>query len=242
MLWPRLIKKYGGQLTDSLDLSSLSKISDGYTPGQIVNVIQNVLSERRIKQVCLELYQYFLDIVRLPNVLCTFSLRPVTRGYPTNIYLLKFNERNTRKRCEICLKVNVNFFKVNFKDISHLPLVILLLTLNKQMLAGYGFGPNEGDYVSNIFMILLARFIEKSGDSLARNVHLKYLLLRLRLILSQHTLICSNSIIEALKKGVKYVLSKQRHQKGVSDVSDLFLMSLLLTLNIFHTFFYFFYC
>ena len=61
MLWPRLIKKYGGQLTDSLDLSSLSKISDGYTPGQIVNVIQNVMSERRIKQVCLELCQCSLD-------------------------------------------------------------------------------------------------------------------------------------------------------------------------------------
>ena len=107
VLWPRLIKKYGGQLTDSLDLSSLSKISDGYTPGQIVNVIQNVMSERRIKQVCLELCQYSLDKRRLLNVFCTFNLRPVSRGYSANIYLFKVNKINARKRCEICSKLTI---------------------------------------------------------------------------------------------------------------------------------------
>ena len=67
------------------------------------------------------------------NVLCTF---------PAGIYLLKFNNRNTntRTRCEICSKLTIKtperrqwhrsgIFIVNFKYISHLVLVFLLLTL-----------------------------------------------------------------------------------------------------------------
>jgi len=38
-------------ITDSLDISSLSKLTDGYTPGHMVEVIKTVLTERRIKQV-----------------------------------------------------------------------------------------------------------------------------------------------------------------------------------------------
>ena len=46
--------------------------------------------------------------------------------------------------------------------------------------------------------------------------------------------------IETLEKGMKYVQSEQyRHQ---NDVSDIVLVSLLLTLNIFHTFFSVFFC
>ena len=64
---------------------------------------------------------------------------------PANIYLLKVNNRNTRKRCEICLKSTIKtperpqwrlfvVFNVNFEHISHLFLAFLLLTLNKQIL------------------------------------------------------------------------------------------------------------
>ena len=64
---------------------------------------------------------------------------------PANIYLLKVNNRNTRKRSEICSKVTIKtperrqwrrsgVFIVNFKYISHLFLVLSMLTLNKQML------------------------------------------------------------------------------------------------------------
>ena len=60
---------------------------------------------------------------------------------PAGIYLLKVNSRNTRTRCEICSKLIINIpeqrqwrrsglFIVNFKHISHLVLVFLLLTLN----------------------------------------------------------------------------------------------------------------
>ena len=56
------------------------------------------------------------------------------------IYLLKVNNRNTRKRCEICPKLTkktpercrrrFGVFIVDFEHISHLVLVFPLLTLN----------------------------------------------------------------------------------------------------------------
>uniref|UniRef100_I3IZZ0 Zgc:153738 n=1 Tax=Oreochromis niloticus TaxID=8128 RepID=I3IZZ0_ORENI len=50
ILWKQLIRKHGGEVTEALDLSSLAKISDGYTPGHIVQVIQSVLTKHRIFQ------------------------------------------------------------------------------------------------------------------------------------------------------------------------------------------------
>lgn len=50
MLWKSFITKNNGILTDSLDLSSLAKVSDGYTPGYILNAVKEVLTERRISQ------------------------------------------------------------------------------------------------------------------------------------------------------------------------------------------------
>lgn len=50
-LWRELILKQKGVITDNLDVSSLAKISDGYTPGHIIEVINQVLSERRKQQV-----------------------------------------------------------------------------------------------------------------------------------------------------------------------------------------------
>ena len=68
-------------------------------------------------------------------------------GNPAYIYLFKVNNRNTRKRWEISSKLTIKtperhhwrrsgFFIVNFEHISHLFQVFLLLTLNKEMLAG----------------------------------------------------------------------------------------------------------
>ncbi|XP_076009463.1 dynein regulatory complex protein 11 [Genypterus blacodes] len=50
ILWRELIKKHGGEVTTALDLGSLSKISDGYTQGHMVKVIQSILNKRRILQ------------------------------------------------------------------------------------------------------------------------------------------------------------------------------------------------
>ena len=68
--------------------------------------------------------------------------------YPTtNIYFFKDNNRNTRKRCEICLKLTIKkieqrqwrhfgVFIVNFKHFLTPFLVFLLLALNNYMLPG----------------------------------------------------------------------------------------------------------
>ena len=63
-----------------------------------------------------------------------------------NIYLFKVNNRNTRKRCEMCSKLTIKtperhqlhrsgVFFINFEHISHLFQVFLLMTLNKWMFA-----------------------------------------------------------------------------------------------------------
>ena len=57
--------------------------------------------------------------------------------FPANIYLFKFNNRNTRRRCEVCSKLKIKqpmtfsgVFIVFFENISHLSLVFLLLNMN----------------------------------------------------------------------------------------------------------------
>ena len=74
--------------------------------------------------------------------------------FPASIYLFKVNNKNPRKRCDICSKITAKMlerrqwchsgvFTVNFENISHLFLVFLLLTLNKYMLAGLVCWPSE---------------------------------------------------------------------------------------------------
>ena len=46
-----MITNNGGQITDALDLSSLTKVADGYTPGDIHTAVTVVLTEKRIQQV-----------------------------------------------------------------------------------------------------------------------------------------------------------------------------------------------
>ena len=66
---------------------------------------------------------------------------------PAGIYLFKANNRNTRARCEICLELSITtpeqrqwghsgVFIVDFEHVSHLALVLLLLTLNMYMPTG----------------------------------------------------------------------------------------------------------
>ena len=52
--------------------------------------------------------------------------------FPAIIYLLKVNNKNTRKRCDICSKLTrkarrSGVFIVNFEHISHIFLVFLML-------------------------------------------------------------------------------------------------------------------
>ena len=62
---------------------------------------------------------------------------------PAGMYLLKFKNRNTRARCEICSKLTIKTPErrwrcsgvsiANFEHISHLAPGFLLLTLNKEV-------------------------------------------------------------------------------------------------------------
>ena len=75
------------------------------------------------------------------------KLHSFDNPYPTNIYLLKVNDKNTGKACKKCSKLIIKtverchcsssgFFIVNFEHISHLFLlflVVLLLNLNSKM-------------------------------------------------------------------------------------------------------------
>ena len=81
---------------------------------------------------------------RLVNI----PLYSSSKVFSANFYLFKVNNRNTRKRCEICSKLTIKtperrywrrsaVFIVNFEHISHLFLVFLTLTWNKKILAGF---------------------------------------------------------------------------------------------------------
>ena len=56
VLWQHLISEHGGIITGHLDVSSLTKITDGYTQGHLVEAVKFILSERRIGQVSFENY------------------------------------------------------------------------------------------------------------------------------------------------------------------------------------------
>ena len=92
--------------------------------------------EKEIENIY-QCYNFFYVQFRINFSFCTFS-----RHFLANIYSFKFNHRSIRKRCEICSKLTIktpeqrqwrrsSVFIINFKDISHLSLVFLLLNLNK---------------------------------------------------------------------------------------------------------------
>ena len=105
-----------------------------------------------------------------------------------NSYLFKGNNRNTRKRCKIYLLLTIKAtersqwsrsgaFIVNFEHISHFFLLFLLLTLNKQMLAGLivfsngfkSFLPGSCCITKNIkFKLCVAILLEKGLQMLRR--------------------------------------------------------------------------
>ena len=101
--------------------------------------------------VAAEFYEFFLNTFIKEHLQATASLIslfliwnifcPTFRvpSYTANIHLLKVNNRNTRKRYEICWKLLIktverrhchrsSVFIINFEHISNLLLVLLLLT------------------------------------------------------------------------------------------------------------------
>ncbi|NXK07451.1 DRC11 protein, partial [Herpetotheres cachinnans] len=51
LLWKHIILQNGGVITNSLNISCLAKVSDGFTQGHIVQAVQAVLSELRLLQM-----------------------------------------------------------------------------------------------------------------------------------------------------------------------------------------------
>ena len=67
-----MIKKHGGVISSSLNLSSLAKVTEGYTAGRMETAIQSVLTERRIKQVSPvveQLRKFYLQILMIGQFL-----------------------------------------------------------------------------------------------------------------------------------------------------------------------------
>ena len=53
------------------------------------------------------------------------------KNNPAENYRFKVDNRNTRARCEICLKLSSGVFIVNFEHISHFALMFLSLILSR---------------------------------------------------------------------------------------------------------------
>ncbi|XP_041936286.1 dynein regulatory complex protein 11 [Alosa sapidissima] len=51
VLWRDLLRTRGAQLTPAFDLSSLAKVTDGYTQGHILRAVRSVLTTRRLSQM-----------------------------------------------------------------------------------------------------------------------------------------------------------------------------------------------
>ena len=111
----------------SLTIFAKSSILDIWLGSEYVAALQGLgLS------LSLSIIQFWLRLIP-----CFFAAHS-----PAGNHMFKVNNRNTRKRCEICSKLTIKtpeqrqwrrsgVFIVNFEHISHLALVFLLLTLSR---------------------------------------------------------------------------------------------------------------
>ena len=71
MLWRRIILKTGGVIGGNLDISSLAKVTDGYTPGHMHTAITQVLTDRRIQQLSkrpLQAVEFIAPLARIDPI------------------------------------------------------------------------------------------------------------------------------------------------------------------------------
>ncbi|XP_053775222.1 dynein regulatory complex protein 11 isoform X2 [Desmodus rotundus] len=50
VLWRHIIQRHGGVITNTLNISCLAKVSDGFTQGHVVQAVRSVLTDRRLRQ------------------------------------------------------------------------------------------------------------------------------------------------------------------------------------------------
>ena len=79
-------------------------------------------------------------VINISHMSKPIPMVPINGYNRAGTYLLKFNSRNTKKRCEKCSKLTMKtpdrrsgVFIVNFEHISRLVLVFLLLTLKMEL-------------------------------------------------------------------------------------------------------------
>lgn len=71
LLWRRMIIKTGGVITTNIDVSSLAKVTDGYTPGHMQTAISQVLTDRRIQQLSkrpLQAVEFIAPLARIDPI------------------------------------------------------------------------------------------------------------------------------------------------------------------------------
>jgi len=71
VLWRRLIVKNNGSMSNQLDVSSLAKVTDGYTPGYMQTAVSQVLTERRVQQLSkrpLQAVEFIAPLARMDPI------------------------------------------------------------------------------------------------------------------------------------------------------------------------------
>lgn len=89
-----MIQKKGGEITEALDLSSLAKLSDGYTPGHMVQVIQSVVTKHRISQLAtkpLTAAEFVAPLAKIDPIFQQEEESFKVQGYRLMIYFFKLN-------------------------------------------------------------------------------------------------------------------------------------------------------
>ena len=112
----------------------LSDVSRGYR--------KRPMTQNELKWKISQLKSWIIRLSETLQLSEACSKKTDKKFFPTNIYLFKVNNRNTRRRCEICSKLTIKtperchwrpigVFVDNLEHISQPFLVFLLLNFNK---------------------------------------------------------------------------------------------------------------
>ena len=85
------------------------KLQEKFLKKNIWNFCQNILQKRE-GETLPKCFFIFKQLEKYQNEYYPYNINLIRfcrRTFPANIYLLKVNNRNTRKRCEICSKLTI---------------------------------------------------------------------------------------------------------------------------------------
>ena len=124
------------------NLSFSVKILNGHVFLNVKAYLTSIYKFLTLSILCRNIYCVTKTKINNLETFQSVFIAKIGSSHPVNIYLFKVDNRNTKKRCEICSKVTIKtpeqcqgrrscVFIVNFEHILHLFLVFLLSTLNK---------------------------------------------------------------------------------------------------------------